>query len=194
MTRLADAAEEFLAQPRIAVAGVSRDAKQPANLIYRRLRTTGHEVFAVNPNAEKLEGDPCFPSVSAIPDRVDGVVVVTTPEAARDVVVDCAAAGVLRVWLHRGLGPGSTSEEAVAYCRQHRISVIPSGCPNMFGATADPGHRCLHAMLRITGKVPGRIDDYPPMPSASADSSAAGASRVEHDGGDPTFRPDARRR
>jgi predicted CoA-binding protein len=46
---LRETAEEFLAQPRLAVAGVSRDRKQPANLIYRRLRATGHQVFAINP-------------------------------------------------------------------------------------------------------------------------------------------------
>ena len=47
-------------QTRIAVAGVSRDSKQPANLIYRRLRATGHEVFAVDPNADEVEGDVCY--------------------------------------------------------------------------------------------------------------------------------------
>jgi predicted CoA-binding protein len=157
MTKLRDAAEEFLAQDRIAVAGVSRDAKQPANLIYRRLRGAGHQVFPVNPNAETVEGDECFPSVSAIPGSVDGVVVVTTPEAAEQVVLDCAAAGVPRVWLHRGIGPGSSSDVAVAVGHEHGISVIPGGCPNMFGATSDPGHRCLLAMLRVTGKVPRTV-------------------------------------
>ena len=151
---LREAAEDFLAQRRIAVAGVSRDTKQPANLIYRRLRDTGHDVFAVNPNAQEVEGDLAFPTVTAIPDGVDGVVVVTTPEAAEDVVADCAAAGVSRVWLHRGLGPGSSSAKAVAYCHGHGIDVIPGGCPNMFGATADPGHKCMRAMLQITGKLP----------------------------------------
>lgn len=160
MITLREAAEEFLAQPRIAVAGVSRDSKQPANLIYRRLRDAGREVFAVNPNAETLEGDRCFSRVTAIPGGVDGVVIATTPQTADEVVADCAAAGVPRVWIHRGLGPGSSSEAAVAYCREHHINVIPGGCPNMFGATADPGHRCMHAMLRLSGKVPGRIGDY----------------------------------
>jgi hypothetical protein len=72
---LREAAEEFLAQPRVAVAGLSRDAKQPANLIYRRLRDTGHTVFAVNPNASEVESDRCVPTVTAIPGGVDGVVV-----------------------------------------------------------------------------------------------------------------------
>lgn len=151
---LKTAADEFLAQHRIAVAGVSRDEKQPANLIYRRLRDTGHEVLAVNPNAAQVEGDPCWPSVSALPGPVDGVVVVTPPDTVPAVVADAATAGVPRVWLHRGIGPGSSSPEAVAYCHEHGISVIPGGCPNMFGATSDPGHRCMCAMLKLTGKIP----------------------------------------
>jgi predicted CoA-binding protein len=157
MSTLREAADEFLAQRRIAVAGVSRDSKQSANLIYRRLRDTGHEVFAVNPNAEQVEGDRCYASVSAIPGGVDGVVIVTPASASLDVVTDCAAAAVPRVWLHRGVGPGSSSEAAVAYCHEHGISAIPGGCPCMFGATGDPGHKCLLAMLRLTGKVPRSV-------------------------------------
>jgi predicted CoA-binding protein len=159
MTTLREAAEEFLAQKRIAVAGVSRDPKQPANLIYRRLRDAGHEVFAINPNATEVEGDTCYAAVTDIPGAVDGVVVVTAPDVAPAVVADCAAAGVPRVWLHRGMGPGSMSEEAVAACHQHGITVIPGGCPNMFGATSDPGHRAMLRVLQITSKVPRRIDD-----------------------------------
>ena len=157
---LGEAAADFLAQRRLAVAGVSRDPKQPANLIYRRLRDTGHEVFAVNPHAEDVEGDRAYATVTAIPGQVDGVVIVTTPEVAEAVVADCATAGVPRVWLHRGIGPGSSSEKAVAYCREHGIGVIPGGCPNMFGATSDRGHRCMRAMLQLGAKIPSRIDGY----------------------------------
>lgn len=159
-TTLRDAAREFLSQKRLAVAGVSRDAKQPANLIYRRLRDTGHDVFAVNPNADEVEGDACYPSVRDIAGGVDGVVIVTPASAAPAVVEDCAAAGVPRVWLHRGIGPGSLSLEAVDACHRHGIAVIPGGCPNMFGATSDPGHRGMLRMLQATGKVPRRLTDY----------------------------------
>lgn len=158
MSTLKAAAEEFLAQHRIAVAGVSRDAKQPANLIYRRLRDTGHDVFAVNPNAEQVEDATSFASVRDIPGGVDGVVVVTPAEQAPAVVADCASAGVPRVWLHRGMGPGSMSDEAVAACHEHGIAVIPGGCPNMFGETSDPGHRCMCHVLQWTGKIPRHVD------------------------------------
>ena len=157
MTTLREAAEEFLAQPRIAVAGVSRDPKQPANLIYRRLRDTGHEVYAVNPAAERVEGDRAYASARELPEGVDGVVVVTPPEAAVGIVEDCAAAGIPRVWLPRGLGPGSSSPEAVRRGAELGVSVIPGGCPNMFGETSDPGHRCILAMLRVGGRIPRTI-------------------------------------
>jgi predicted CoA-binding protein len=157
MSTLREAADEFLAQNRIAVAGVSRDGKQSANLIYRRLKDTGHEVFAVNPNADTVEGDRCYPTVTAIPGGVEGVVIVTPPDSTAAVATDCAEAGVHSVWIHRGVGPGSTSDEAVEFCHEHGITAIPGGCPCMFGETSDPGHKCLRTMLKMTGKLPKTV-------------------------------------
>lgn len=154
---LKEAAREFLSQRRIAVVGVSRDAQQPANLIYRRLRDAGHEVFAVNPNAAEVEGDLSYPAVSAVAGGVDGVVIVTPPEEAIHVIEDAANAGVQRVWLHRGIGQGSTSPEAVDRARALGMQVIPAGCPNMFGETSDLGHRCMCAALTATHKIPSRV-------------------------------------
>ena len=161
MRKLREAAEEFLSHRRIAVAGVSRDEKQAANLIYRRLRDNGYEVFPVNPRAAEVEGDPCFASVVDIPGGVDGVVVVTPADAAVAVVADCVTAGVPRVWLHKGMGPSSVSEDAVALCHEHGIDVIPGACPNMFGALSDPGHRGMLRMMQLTGAAPRRIEDVP---------------------------------
>ena len=149
---------DFLAQKRIAVVGVSRNNSQhPAgNLIYRRLKTTGHEVFAVNPNIESFEGDRCFPDLQSIPGGVDGAVIVTRPEVTETVVRDCASAGVRRVWMHQSLGKkaSSVSPEAVEYCRQHDISAIAGACPMMFGPSVDLGHTCLRWMLKLTGGLP----------------------------------------
>jgi predicted CoA-binding protein len=176
VSSLRAAAEEFLSQRRIAVAGVSRDPKQPANLIYRRLRENDYEVFAVNPNAQELENERSFANVGEIPGGVDGVVIVTPAERSADVVADCARAGIARVWLHRGIGPGSTSADAVALARQHGLSVIAGGCPNMFGRTADAGHRCMAAMLRLTRKIPSEVSDsdYPCLAGAGEERHPAG--------------------
>ncbi|HET7249003.1 MAG TPA: CoA-binding protein [Gemmatimonadales bacterium] len=148
---------DFLAQKRIAVAGVSRDnSHHPAgNLVYRRLKKTGHEVFAVNPNMQSFEGDRCYPDLRSIPGGVDGVVIITRPETTEQIVRDCDTAGVRRVWMHRSMAKGSSvSPEAVEFCRQHDISVIAGACPMMFGEGVDFGHTCMRWMMQLTGGLP----------------------------------------
>ena len=149
--------EDFLAQKRIAVAGVSRhNGHHPAgNLIYRRLKSMGHEVFAVNPHMETFEGDRCYPNLRSIPGGVDGVVVITRPETTEQIVHECTDAGVHRVWMHRSMAKGSSiSPQAVEYCRRHDISVVEGGCPMMFGPGVDIGHACMRWMMRLTGGLP----------------------------------------
>jgi predicted CoA-binding protein len=148
---------DFLAQKRIAVAGVSRDnGHHPAaNLICRRLKSTGHDVFAVNPHMQTFDGDRCYPDVRSIPGGVDGVVIVTRPETTGRIVRDCGNAAVQRVWMHQSIGKGtSVSAEAVEYCRQHDISVIAGACPMMFGPGVDVGHTCMRWFLKFTGGLP----------------------------------------
>ena len=80
-----DAAAEFLSHKRIAVTGVSRTPKgHGANVVYQRLRQHGYEVYAVNPNADEVEGDPCYHDLESIPGGVEGVVIGTRSEVAED--------------------------------------------------------------------------------------------------------------
>lgn len=156
-TTLEAKVDEFLAQKRIAVAGVSRDkSHHPAgNLIYNRLKQAGHDVFPVNPSMQTFEGDRCYPNLQSIPGGVDGVVVITRPEVTRQIVRDCDAAGVRRVWMHESLAKGSSvSPEAVEYCRQHNINVIAGACPMMFGDGVDFGHKCMRWIMGVSGKLP----------------------------------------
>jgi predicted CoA-binding protein len=149
--------DDFLAQKRIAVAGVSRDpSRHPVgNLIYERLKKGGHDVFAVNPNMQTFEGDCCYPNLQSIPGGVDGVVIITRPETTAQIVRDCSDAGVRRVWMHQSMGKtSSVSPQAVEYCRQHDISVIAGACPMMYGAGVDLGHTCMRWILKIAGRLP----------------------------------------
>jgi len=154
MSDLESAAAEFLALPRIAVVGVSRSAGQPANAIFRKLKEGPRQVFAVNPNAESVEGERAYPSVSAIPDGVGGAVVVTPAAAAAEVVEDCARAGVRQIWLHRSFGEGSVSPAAVARCHELGLRVLAGACPMMFCPPVDFGHRCMRFVARWTGNLP----------------------------------------
>lgn len=158
MVTLKEAAAEFLARKRVAVTGVSRDpANHGGNVVYQRLRRRGYAVFAVNPNADKVEGDPCYRNLKSIPGGVDAVVIATRPEAVDSTLRECAELGIKHVWMHRSFGGGSVSERAAAWGREHGIRVIDGGCPLMFDPTADAGHKALRFFCTLAGKVPRQV-------------------------------------
>jgi len=158
MPSIKQAAARFLAQRRIAVTGVSRTAQgHGSNIVYQRLRERGYQVFAVNPHADSVEGDACYPDLKSIPDGVDAVVIGTRPETAIDTMRECVDLGIELVWMHRSFGPGSVSDEATEYGRQHGVLVIDGGCPLMFEPTSDRGHAVMRLVCTMTGKVPRRV-------------------------------------
>jgi predicted CoA-binding protein len=156
MATMQEAASEFLSHRRVAVTGVSRKPKNHgSNTVYKRLRERGYDVFAVNPNASEVEGDPAFHNLSSIPGGVEAVVIGTRPELAEQTMRECAELGIKHVWMHRGPGAGSVSDAATAYGRENGITVIDGGCPCMFGSTADFGHKLMR--LVYAGHIPKNV-------------------------------------
>ena len=156
MQPIKEAAAEFLAHRRVAVTGVSRTPKtHGSNNVYQRLRERGYDVFAVNPNADEVEGDRSYPDLKSIPGGVEAVVIGTRPELAEHTMHECAELGIKHVWMHRGPGAGSVSATATDYGRRHGITVIDGGCPLMFGPTADFGHKFMRFVY--AGKVPKQV-------------------------------------
>jgi len=149
MSTINDASSAFLANKRIAVTGVSRNPKgHGANVVFKRLRDRGYEVFAVNPNADQVEGVTSYHDLRSIPGGVEAVVIATAADKADSTVRECAELGIEQVWMHRSFGPGSVSETATTYGREHGMTVIDGGCPLMFDPTADFGHKVMRMMYR----------------------------------------------
>jgi predicted CoA-binding protein len=158
MPAIKEAAAEFLEHRRVAVTGVSRQPKgHGGNVVYQRLRDRGYEVFAVNPNADEVEGDPCYHDLASIPGGVEAVVIGTRPEIADETMRECVELGIGHVWMHRGPGRGSVSPTAAEYGREHGVAVIDGGCPCMFGPTADAGHKAMRFVFTVTGGVPKNV-------------------------------------
>jgi predicted CoA-binding protein len=156
MQSVNEAATAFLANKRVAVTGVSRTPKtHGSNNVYKRLRDRGYEVFAVNPNADEVEGDTCYQDLKSIPGGVEAVVIGTRPEIAEDTMRECADLGIKHVWMHRGPGAGSVSDVGTADGRQPGITVLVGGCPLMFGPTADFGHKVMRFVY--AGHVPKQV-------------------------------------
>ena len=159
MSTMKEATAAFLANRRVAVTGVSRKPEtHGSNVVYKRLRQRGYEVFPVNPNADSVEGDRCYPDLRSIPGGVGAVVIGTSPQHAEATIRECADLGIHHVWMHEPpFGAGSVSRTATDFGRQHGITVIDGGCPCMFDPTADPGHKVGRFFGTLTGRVPRQV-------------------------------------
>ena len=155
MTTLAVRANDFLAQRRIALVGVSRDPHDMSRALFRELRQRGYDVVPVHPELAAVDGVPCVRRLQDASPAVEGALLMTPPAATERVVRDCVEAGVARVWMHRGAGRGSVSPEAVAYCRERGMAVVDGACPFMFLPGSAFPHRAHGFLAQLLGRHPG---------------------------------------
>jgi len=146
--------DDFLAQHFIAVAGVSRNPQtETGNAIYKKFRDSGYKVFPVNPYAEMIEGDKCYPNILAIHEKPEAVFINTNPKAALEIVKQCIECGIKRIWFHKGMGNGSYNKEAANLAEANGIMVIHSGCPLMFIKEADGFHKFMGRIFQLFGRL-----------------------------------------
>jgi predicted CoA-binding protein len=145
--------EDFLAQKRIAMVGISREPRDFSVMLFEELCRRGYDVVPVNPNASEVLGRRCFARVQDIQPPVDGALLMTSSGVTEAVVRDCAEAGIQRVWMYRAGGHGAVSPAAVEFCYEHDIQVVPGECPYMFLPAAGL-HRIHGFIQKIIGRYP----------------------------------------
>ena len=158
MSKLDILVQDFLAQKKIAVVGVSDKRDTGCNLAYKKFKENGYQVYAVNPRLSTYDSVTCYPDLKAIPQKPDAVFILASPNVTEQIVQQCIDLGVKRVWMHCLLGtkPGlasgmtSVSEDAVQLCHANGIAVIPGACPNQF-LKPDFGHALMRVMWRTLG-------------------------------------------
>lgn len=107
-----------------AVVGASRDPQKYGHRVYSDLKNAGYRVYPVNPNAQEVLGDKCYPSLEELPASPDVVVTVVPPHITERMVEECRRLGVRKVWMQ----PGSESERAIEYCERNNIAVVHGVC------------------------------------------------------------------
>ena len=158
MSKLDTMVQDFLAQKKVAVVGVSDKRDTGCNSGYKKFKENGYQVFAVNPRIDTFEGDKCYPDLKSIPEKVDAVFILANPKVTDQIVNECVELGVKHVWMHcmmgtkPGLAKGTTSvsPSAVDVCKANGIAVIPGSCPNQY-LKPDGGHKFMRGMWKLFG-------------------------------------------
>jgi hypothetical protein len=158
MAKVDNLVQDFLAQKKVAVVGVSDKRDTGCNLVYTKFKESGYQVYAVNPRINNYHGDTCYADLKSIPEKVDAVFILASPKVTDQVVQQCVELGVKHVWMHCMMGtkPGlaagmtSVSPAAVELCKANGITVIPGACPNQF-LKPDVGHAAMRGLWRLFG-------------------------------------------
>ncbi|HZM27210.1 MAG TPA: CoA-binding protein [Gemmatimonadales bacterium] len=87
----------------IAVVGASRHEEKAAYAVPLQLKLHGWRMIPVNPYADRIWGEVCYPRLIDIPEPVDLVNVFRPSGQAAAVVRDAAAIGAKAVWLQQGI-------------------------------------------------------------------------------------------
>ena len=146
-------AQEFLAQKRIAIVGVTRDAQGWGRSLYNEFKKRGYEVYAINP-AREIPGIECFGALRDVPVKLDGVLLAVPPSVTDQVVREVAELGIPRVWMHKGGGPGAVSESAIQFCKEKNIKVVYGVCPFMYLQPQGFGHKMHYSISKWFGGLP----------------------------------------
>ena len=119
----------MLAAQTFAVVGASRDPAKYGYLVWKSLKAASKTVYAVNPRAERIDNDPCYPSLDALPQTPEVVVMVVPPAVTEAAVQDCVRLGIANIWMQ----PGAESDAAVRACHDAGIAVVSGGPCIMVG-------------------------------------------------------------
>ncbi|NIP42548.1 MAG: CoA-binding protein [candidate division Zixibacteria bacterium] len=146
--------ESFLKKKRIAFAGVSSSEKDFSRILMNDLLKRGYDVVPVNPNIDEIGGMKSYASVKEIEPPVEAVLIMTKPEAAVNILQDSIEANIPLVWLYRGAGKGSVSNEAMELAKDKNIRLIPGFCPYMFLPDSGLIHKIHGFFMKIAGSYP----------------------------------------
>ncbi len=116
--------QEFLGHRKLAFAGLSRDPRSFSVSAFKELKGKGYRLLPMNPNASTIGGETCYPGVSALPEKVEGIILFTPPSETEKVIRDAARAGIRQVWIQRG----AESEPALRFCREFGMNAISGEC------------------------------------------------------------------
>lgn len=155
--------EAFLNLRHIAMAGISRK-KSPANVIFKKFKHNGNQLYPLHPSLKEFEGVSCYKHFSEIPHHVDGLFLFTAPDVTLSIVQDCIHHKPSYIWMHNMMGiircedtnipeSSSVSAEAVSLAEQAGIKVIAGSCPMQFIEPVDIFHRCVRWFARRKGAL-----------------------------------------
>ena len=108
----------------VALVGATDHPSKYGNIIYRDLKSKGYRVFAVNPYRDTVEGDPCWRTLTDLPEAPTIVNIVVPPKRTLAVLEECETLGYRNVWVQ----PGAADTEVRKFLEDHDFNALVDAC------------------------------------------------------------------
>ncbi len=138
----------FLSLGKYAIVGVSRDPRKFGQVMFKDLRQKGMDVVPVNPEADTIDGEKCYRSVSELPQEVRGVIFMTPREATLSAAREVIAHGIKDLWIQQG----AETKEIIAELEKEDVNLIHNQCIMMFWKPSG-----IHSFHRFLKKIFGGL-------------------------------------
>jgi uncharacterized protein len=142
--------KELLAQRTVALVGLSRSGQAFSNKVYQELKARGYRVYPVNPNADTIQGEPCYHSVASLPERAGSALFFTPPAETEKAVREAVAAGVRHLWLQQG----AETAEAIRAGQAPHLNLVAGECIFMFLTPVAWPHQLHRWFKGALGQLP----------------------------------------
>jgi uncharacterized protein len=114
----------FTSAKTIASVGLSSNSEKESYGVALYLKEQGYRIIPVNPTATEILGEKVYPSLSAIPEKVDVVQVFRKPEDVPPVVEEAIMIGAKVVWMQEGI----VNHEAAQKAEEAGLQVVMDAC------------------------------------------------------------------
>ncbi|KAI8051196.1 CoA-binding protein [Syncephalis plumigaleata] len=115
---------EFMRHNYFAVVGASRSREKFGNKVLRWYQERQLPVVPLNPNEQEIEGIPCLPDLTALPQpKETAISVITPPHVTLAVLKQAKSLDIPYIWLQ----PGAENEECIQYAEKQGLKMIYGG-------------------------------------------------------------------
>ena len=108
----------------IAVVGLSADWYRPSFFAAKYMREHGYRVIPVNPKYADILGEKCYPTLRAIPEKVQIVDVFRKTQDVPPIAEEAIAVGAKVLWQQLGV----KNEAAAARAREAGLETVMDRC------------------------------------------------------------------
>jgi len=141
--------EDFLTSNSIGIVGVSTDKKKFGYIVFKNLKDKGYNVIPIHPKNKEVLGCNCYSSLEDIPNKPDGIVIITKPEVSEKIIAEAIKLGIKNIWLQKN----AENENIIALAEKGELNIIYGQCIMMH--TQPKGIHKFHRNInKLFGKLP----------------------------------------